>query len=473
MRHRLKHVTIALLFFFAFTCTFAHAAHALSFNPEEIVPDEDFFRSDDMTRDDVQHFLERKHSVLATYKTADWEGTVKSAADIIWRAGVRNGINPKVLLVLLQKEQSLIENQNPSQYNLDWATGFARCDNCSPTDPIVAAYKGFGMQVEKAAWRKKYYITNAERFNYQKNVAGIIDGIPITPRNNATAALYNYTPHLRGNFSFWKLWTRYFSKIFPDGMIVKESGKSDIWLIAAGAKRRFASLGSFLSRYQQDQIVTVHSGDLEKYPEGALIRFPQYSLLRVPSGAVFLIVGDGKYGIPSKKIFQQIGFNPDEVISVVENDVKDIPTVGLLSAPSQSPIGELLQDKKTGGIYYVAFGKKHPLLERAVLQTNFLYMTVKTVTPESLESYEKTDPVPFADGTLVKSIDSPTVYIISNGQKRPIASEDVFKTLGFQWSRIITSNGSTLEYHPIGQPVDVGQIVDEEFPATVSSATLK
>ncbi|MBI4600255.1 hypothetical protein HY732_05050 [Candidatus Uhrbacteria bacterium] len=449
------------------------ATWGISFNPEEVISDADFFRPSDMTRDEVQKFLEQKKSTLAAYTAFDSTGRKRSASDIIWSAATANGLNPKVVLVLLQKEQSLIENPNPSQYSYDWATGYARCDSCSPDSPTVAAYKGFALQVEKAAWRSNYYITNARDFTYRKGVESIVDGIRMIPRNDATAALYNYTPHFRGNFSFWKLWQRYFGKMYPDGMVLKEEGEHDIWLIQQGRKRKFASMGVFLSRYQEKDVVQVRPGDLATYGEGPPIRFPRYSLLQVPTGGVYLIVDDGKYAIPSKEIFKAIGFNPDEIMPAGADDVADLPTIGLLSSDTHSPIGELLQDKKTGGVFYVTLGNKHPILERVVLRTNFPYEKPRPVDSALLGQYALADPVLFADGTLVKTPLFPTVYIISNGQRRPIASQEAFETLGFQWSHIVESNGDTLSRHGEGEPITVGRVIDEEFPATLSSATLK
>lgn len=470
--HSMKYFSLTIIIAVAFSLL-AIRVQALSFNPEQIISDEDFFRPQDMTRDEVQSFLEKKGSTLARYSTVDSTSQKRKASDIIWTAATNNGINPKVLLVLLQKEQSLIENPSPPQYSYDWATGFARCDSCSPDSPTVAAYKGFATQVEKAAWRSQYYITNAKSFNYQKGKESIVDGVRMIPQNNATAALYNYTPHFRGNFSFWKLWQRYFGKIYPDGMVLKEGGSSNVWLIQGGKKRKFASYGVFLSRYQERDSVEVRSGDLDTYSEGPPIRFPQYSLLQIPNGGIFLIVDDTKYAIPSKKVFKHIGFNPDEIIRVTAWDVTDIPTVGLLASSDQSPIGELLQDKKTGGIFYVSSGKKHPLLERIVLQTNFPHLKIHPATSKDLDLYPSSNPELFTDGTLVKTSLFPTVYIISNGQRRPIATDEAFETLGFQWSRVVLSNGDTLSLHPEGEPITVGRIIEEEFPAKLTSASLK
>ena len=465
----MKHALLFFIGIFAFFGT-PFSASALQFNPNTIMSDADFFRTDEMSAADIQLFLETKNSSLATYRAVDEDGTLKRASDIIYTAATVNGINPKVLLVLLQKEQSLIENPIPSQYNYDWATGFARCDSCSVNDVAIAAHKGFAIQVRKAAWRKAYYTTHWTEFVSQPKVSMLVDGVPVTPSNAATAALYNYTPHIRGNISFWKLWNRYFSRIFPDGTVVKSASSNDIWLIQNGKRRLFSSLSAFLSRYSMRSVVYISQNDLDSYPMDAPIKFPRYSLLKASSGAIFLLGDDGKYGIPSKKIFRELGFNPGEVIAVSSQDLDDIPTRGLITRASTIPRGELVQDAKTGGVYYLLQGIKHPLLERAVLLTNFPGQRMKQVDPRILDATVLGDPILFEDGTLVTAPDSSAVYVISNGKKRAIASETAFTSLGYQWSNIVQSNGAVLARHSLGDIVDLGiDVQDDSLPIALST----
>ncbi len=466
MRERIRIFAGVLCIGVAFSPLFVNA---LAFNPQTVLSDEDFFNTGTLTADGIQRFLERKGSALATYQARDIDGVEKRAADIIWRAASTNGINPQVLLVVLQKEQSLIENPHPSQYNYDWATGFARCDSCTLDDPRVAANKGFVTQVEKAAWRKKYYTLNPDQFQFKPGILKIIDGLPVTPTNWATAALYNYTPHIRGNYSFWKLWNRYFSKVFPDGMIVKTSDDPQVWLIQNGKRRLFTSLSVFLSRFTQKNIVEVPNTDLETYEIDTPLKFPQYSLLQSPKGAVFLFMDDKKYGIKSKEVFRKIGYQKEEVIAVHQEDIDSIPTAGIISDPLGNPVGTLLQDKKTGAVYYVLNGLKHPIIERSVLTTNFAHSKIVPTTTEELAMLPIGEPIKFADGTLVSSPASPAIYLISNAQKRPFLSPDAFTALGFAWSQVVQTNGSALDLHEEGNPIDLGKIVDDYTPPPITT----
>ena len=56
-------------------------------------------------------------------------------------------INPKVLLVTLQKDK-FSYRRRPHPKTMDWATGYAVCDSCSMTDPGIQSHRGFGMQVD-------------------------------------------------------------------------------------------------------------------------------------------------------------------------------------------------------------------------------------------------------------------------------------------------------------------------------------
>ena len=73
----------------------------------------------------------------------------ETAAQIIANVGTACGINPKVLIALLQKEQGLVTDTWPSQTQYDKATGWL-CPDTSECDSTSA---GFFRQVLGAAWQ--------------------------------------------------------------------------------------------------------------------------------------------------------------------------------------------------------------------------------------------------------------------------------------------------------------------------------
>lgn len=156
----------------------------------------------------------------------------KSSATIIYEVSQSCGINPRVLITLLQKEQSLVTDDWPWPVQYRSATGYG----CPDTAPCDSDYYGFFNQVYNAARQFKRYAKDSSLFNYQ---AGRASSIPWNPNgacgnsivyieNQATAGLYNYTPYRPnqaalnnlygtgdscssyGNRNFWRMYNDWF-----------------------------------------------------------------------------------------------------------------------------------------------------------------------------------------------------------------------------------------------------------------------
>ncbi|MEV8214487.1 cell wall-binding repeat-containing protein [Leifsonia sp. NPDC077715] len=132
-------------------------------------------------------------------------GSGKTAAQIFAGVGAACGINPAVLVALVQKEQGLVSTSAPTQWMYDHATGWncpdvgadPQCDN-TPTST------GFFNQVYGAAWQFKQYGADpyfAKRFPVGKvspigyNLDASCGTKQVAVQNKATRALYIYTPY--------------------------------------------------------------------------------------------------------------------------------------------------------------------------------------------------------------------------------------------------------------------------------------
>lgn len=128
----------------------------------------------------------------------------ETASEIIAKVGRACGISPKVLLVMLEKEQSLVTDSWPTTRQFDYAMGYACPDsgpnnsaNCDPSQT------GFFNQVYRAAWQLKVYRAFPSSYNYKPFQVNTIQWHPnvscgtsqVFIENWATAALYIYTPY--------------------------------------------------------------------------------------------------------------------------------------------------------------------------------------------------------------------------------------------------------------------------------------
>jgi hypothetical protein len=459
-----------------------------TFNPSHIIDDAEMFDTNSLSVSDIQSFLVSENSFLANYSTVNAYGTLKSAAQLIYDASNNNydcsnvdlgdnptelmraaqcqkitTINPKFLIVLLQKESSLIENPAPIQARLDWATGYG-CPDGNACNPY---YKGLGKQINSAALQFLAYMNEHDRYPYKMGQTYVFtnpynaycsDAVTtVTPENLATAALYNYTPHVyNGNYNFFTLYKKYFpvgTKNYPDGTLLQVTGQAGVWLLQDGQKRPFSSYSALISRFDPKKIVMTSASAITSYPKGAPIKFPNYSLVQVPTGGIYLLVDNEKRPITSKDIFKKIGFNADEIITATEDDLSAYTTGTTITATSTYPTGKLMQDPKSGGIFYIESGYKYPVTDKVLLSTKFKGQKIVRGTTLELNKYTKGSPVLFSDGELLNSNSSQTVYLISQGRKLPFGSGDVFLSLGYKFSNVITVSPQLLALYPTGNPI--------------------
>lgn len=172
-----------------------------TFDRNTVISDDQFRDYDSMTVVEIQAFLNRQPGTLKGYRAVNYAGEMKSAAEMIFEAANAHRINPKVILVKLQKEQSLLAKTNPTQEAYDWAMGCGRADNKTYWE-----YKGFGKQIW---WGAQKLDKNSRP--WKPGISKKIDKSTIVyPTNASTYSLYMYTPHYKGTFSFWMLYWRYF-----------------------------------------------------------------------------------------------------------------------------------------------------------------------------------------------------------------------------------------------------------------------
>jgi hypothetical protein len=488
---RLIIATAVVLASFWPVLSYAQADVDPQFNPANIISDSEVLNTNCLSQSQIQNFLNQQGGYLANYATYNAHGTPdKLASEIIYDAAVNNydcdgielsasptedekalkcrhvtTVNPKFLLVLLQKEQSLIDDATPTQSQLDWATGYGCPDGwaCNPY------YKGLGKQINSAALQFRYYMDHPNEYKYKKggtytftNPYGVTVNTPmtVTIENNATAALYNYTPHVfNGNYNFYKLWKKYFGETptnyYPDGALLRLKGAAGVYLISDSQKRPFTSHGALLSRFDEKKIISVDQTILDGYATGTPIRFPNYSLIKTPDKKVYLLVDDKSRFIVSTAVFKQIGFSTDEVLAATYEDLASYKPGTDLTATSTYAYGALIQSTKNGGVYYVSENTKAPIIDRIMLTTKFKNRKIIKKTETELEKYQKIAPVLFDDGELLKSSNSPAVYLIADGQKRAFTSGTIFENLGYDWGNVITVSPQLLYLYPEGEPITI------------------
>jgi hypothetical protein len=262
----------------------AQAANAAQFDPGNIISDSVFYDFGTMTAVDIQRFLNSKlptcndndggpkcirDFVTDTPAMTGESGRCESlpamqnqtAAQIIYTVANACKINPRVLIVTLQKEQGLIQGANPTKRMYDFAMGM----NCPDTADCARSSAGFFYQMYKGAGQLQWYGdprgsftylrvgTNITRRHQAANVEasrGIDCGSKtFMLKSQATASLYYYTPYVPneaamrnlygtgdacsayGNRNFWRFYTDWFGNTIGGGFLLKSSDSGTYFII--------------------------------------------------------------------------------------------------------------------------------------------------------------------------------------------------------------------------------------------------
>lgn len=441
---------------------------AADFNPNFLLSDEEMQNWQAMSREDIAAFLSGKGGYISTLKIEDKDGTIRDTADIISRAAQEHKINPKYILVKLQKEQSLVTDDDPTQKQLDWATGYSVCDSCSMDDPAIQKNKGFGKQVDASAGIIRWYYENVSAQNWIKRAQNeyAIDDTLVRPANNATAFLYTYTPHIHGNKNFWTLWQKWFDQVYPDGTLIKAKDDPTIYLIQEGKKRPFKSMAALNTRYNAKLLIEAPASELGRYEVGRPIALANFSLLK-NGGNYYLLDDDTLRPFDSFETVKKLGYHPDEIIDITTDDIAGYAIGRTISETETKPAGRVVQLKENKAVYYIKDNTYHSLPDLRMAKINFPHLTVETVSAASLADLAAGQPILPKDGTLFMIDGDTKVFVMENGTRRHIATEQVFTGLGYSWKNIIKLNEFAVLNVPAGEPL----YVRLEPAATASPAT--
>ena len=428
-----------------------------SFNPNLIITDEEMQMCSAMGVGEIQKFLEFKGSYLARHFDLDIDNEYKPAAQIIFEAAQRNKINPKFLLVTLQKEQSLITDDSPTQKQLDWATGYAVCDSCSMSDPKIQKHKGFAKQVDNAAGIIRWYYENTNNGIVKKiNSPVFIDNQQVIPQSWATAFLYTYTPHLHGNKNFWRIWNSWFAGLYPNGTILLSASSSQYYLVSDGKKRLFKNKSVLISRTDPKLAVVISDSDLFNYPDGTMISYSNYSIVKTESG-YYLLDYDVLRPFQNETVVKKLGFNPQEIIEASDSDFIGYEIGQNITVETSDPQGVIYKITDAANSYFLfKDGVLYPLISGAITKTNYPGLDIENHTKKDIAKYPIADKlIVFSDGTLLKTKDSSIFYVIDKGKKRRISDEETFLAMGYNNKNVLTVELPTLLSLPEGEPLYV------------------
>lgn len=466
VRGRIKksiYIALSLIFSSATITSFllmpgrnTEALSGSQFNAGRIIDDAVFYNKNTMSTTQIQEFLNSKvpncgNNCLKDYRQntkniapesglcAGYSGkSNETAAQIIYKVAQSCGINPQVILVMLQKEQGLVTSTSPSNTAYEKAMG-AFCPDTAPCDP---AYKGFFYQVYYGAHRFKVYRANPNSFNYKAGRNNYIlynpdtkcGGSNVYIQNQATAGLYIYTPYqpnpatlavglgveapcgAYGNKNFWWLFNIWFGPTTGTPFF-RISGSSKIYIEGAGNTYYYVTSPSMMKSYGYGS--TIHSVTTvgPSHIQGKTFKGNLPHIARFEDDAVFIINGGRSHHLPSRAALENYGFTLGEEAT--------LPSGIKYYFKNGATVSEIMVRSDGSGIYLVQNGKKRHIIGPSVYnsQGDPVYATRPTVKLDSyfVNSLPSGPPI-MKSGTHVQSSDTKKFWVWANGSLHPLSS---------------------------------------------------
>lgn len=417
-------------------------------------------------------------------------GRLRTAAELIYDSAVLGKINPQVIMVTLQKEQSLIDgtftDDKILQRRLDRAMGFACPDSGACGDLFLGFYfQLFGNLDDQnnrylgatRSLSKSFYTesggvkvgrgpaidASSSTFGASPKVRTSKAGDTITVdntqgqpynapatskftiKNAATASLYRYTPHVyNGNYNFWKFFRQWFK--FANGSLLKLAGQDAVYYLDNGQRRTVS--GTVMSQRKLDVISAniLSQAEMDEYPLAKPLPPTEGTIVSAASGGAKYLVEQSQlreisdFVANARKLnFAGAVYLPDDEVKSYEVGQKALPPEGTLLKSASVPVVYIVQDQTLRPISGFVFG-----------QRKFAFSSVKIAPSGEVADFPKGATLPPLDGTLAKTAQSPLVYYVALGQKFPVPGF-VFKLRKFKFGDVVVLGADEIENLALAQ----------------------
>lgn len=392
--------------------TKAQAADASKFDPGLIISDSVFYDFGAMSVTEIQRFLNSQVSacndadggpkclkdytedIVGSQAIADtlhwWDENPKvctdipaaqnqTAAQIIFKVAQACGINPRVILVTLQKEQGLVQGKNPTEYMYKAAMGYG-CPDSHPEicgkDSLVSSRLFW--QILRGVSQLKWYgdprgsftylaVGSTKQISYQANNPGC-GKKDVTIKSRATAALYYYTPYTPnaaalanlygtgdscsayGNRNFWRFYSDWFGDPIGGGFLLK-SAKSDTYLIVDGKKYLLDDPDAIAAMKPLGPIGTVSQAYLDSFVDSGKAS----RLVKSPAlGNYYFIDGGQKFKFTNCNQVAVFGLDCANAVTLTQNQMNALASS---TAMTEYVSGE------DGQTFFIQDGAKRQILD--------------------------------------------------------------------------------------------------------------
>lgn len=376
-------------------------------------------------------------------------GGTKNSARIIYEISQLCGINSKVLIVLLQKEQTLVTDDWPWSIQYRSATGYG----CPDTAPCDSEFYGFFNQTYQAARAFKRYQANPNSYNYR---AGYNNNILFNPNascgsssifieNQATAGLYIYTPYqpnqsalnnlyglgdgcsAYGNRNFWRIFNDWFGP--TTGPLVRTESSGALFY-SDGEKKYPVGSMQMAEQYglglQDVRFVSQQELDALQLSPKLSVVTKSDSDTDDDGGNLYLISSGKRQLITSMQQFYDFGFELSQIGSLPLSQLTRMPLHGNLNYYTRG---------QNGYLFKIETGKKRAILDLQTFSDVNPSGNFSDINNFILDNIQIGSPI-IVGTNLLKDSSTGKLWLVKDDTWHYIPSMDIYSCIGQPYYKI-------------------------------------
>jgi len=262
--------------------------------------------------------------------------------------------------------------------------------------------------------------------------------------NNATAALYRYTPHVfNGNYNFWKFFQAWFK--YPNGTLLKMASSGETYIIQNGLKAFVPQFVAAARGLDLNSTVIISPTEYESYVTDKPLGPENNTIVQLPGQNEKYVFIDNVRHLASDLVIKQRGLDPKKVLSILPDEAA-IFEAGSVLPPKD---GTVIRGTTNQAVFLVKDGKIKMFSAYTFAQNKITKKDIITVPDSEIGTYSQSGFVAPLDGSLVKSANDSTVYLVQSSLKQPLLGE-IFKNRGLSFKKVAIISSDELNALPMG-----------------------
>ncbi len=239
-----------------------------------------------------------------------------------------------------------------------------------------------------------------------------------------------------------------------DGTLIKKSLAPEIYVLEGGKKRLIPSAEVYLTWFEWRDFITVLQSELDNYQSGSELTFRPGSLIKTANDPkVYLVDGSNKKLIANPSVFVGMGYNWSNIINIPASEMNKYSLGDDQSSVGNHINGTLVKSGDSPNVFLLDSGSKRALPNPEVFLSRYDWSDIVVISNDEMNSYPSGNRVGFRPGTLVKSNNQAQVYVITDTTKRLISSAQTFLNYGYRWENIITTSAEEINNYSNGENI--------------------